>query len=69
MRGGNAACLITGMGNDATSEQIINAAGGFWAQVELFISVMLLPSRLYQVAARVSVPQRADCLDRLQQRG
>ena len=39
------------MEQDATSEQIINAAGGFWQQVELFISVMLLPSRLNQVGA------------------
>ena len=51
MQGGNPPCLITGMEHDATSEQIINAAGGFWQQVELFISVMLLPSRLNQVGA------------------
>ncbi|NHF73118.1 mechanosensitive ion channel [Paracoccus sp. 12-3] len=39
------------MEQDATSEQIINAADGFWQQVELFLRTMLLPSRLNQVGA------------------
>ncbi|WP_235931212.1 mechanosensitive ion channel family protein [Paracoccus xiamenensis] len=51
LRDEDAACLISSMEQDATSEQIINAADGFWQQVELFLRTMLLPSRLNQVGA------------------
>ena len=49
----------------ATSEQIINAAGGFWAQLDLYVRNLFLPHRLNQVGAVLAMMVIAHVLARI----
>ncbi|HMQ41277.1 MAG TPA: mechanosensitive ion channel [Paracoccus sp. (in: a-proteobacteria)] len=49
----------------ATSEQIINAAGGFWAQLDLYVRNLFLPHRLNQVGAVLAMMVVAHVLARI----
>ncbi|MFV0409784.1 MAG: mechanosensitive ion channel family protein [Paracoccus sp. (in: a-proteobacteria)] len=39
------------MENTPTSDQIINAAGGFWDQIDLLVRTTMVPHRMYQIGA------------------